>query len=91
MEAAALVLATAVPTEAVVLVAGGATVSMTFVEIQVKVAFTKVRVNVFSLPMNTPLATGTKDLVDGSPTENPGGDRGQHMVEVLGGSRRSLS
>ena len=43
MEAAALVLATAVPTEAVVLVAGGATVSMTFVEIQVKVAFTKVR------------------------------------------------
>ena len=91
MEAAALVLAAAVPTAAVVLVAGGAIVSMTFVEIQVKVAFTKVRVNVFSLPMNTPLATGTKHLVDGSPMENQGGGRGQHMVVVLGRSRRSQS
>ena len=91
MEAAALVLATAVPTEAVVLVAGGATVSMMFVEIQVKVAFTKVRGQCVLVAHAYTTRTGTKHLVDGSPMENQGGGRGQHMVVVLGRSRRSLS
>ena len=73
MEAAALVLAAAVPTAAVVLVAGGATVSMTFVEIQVKVAFTRVRGQCVFVAheYTTRVATGTKHLVDGSPMENP--------------------